>query len=220
MPERPRARAIDHPTDERPDVPEHADGRVMLGGLPFAICDACEQVIVLDDDRLAGRHVVPCGRPCRLSPDVGNLPTCGGGCTRCWKAWTGCDSDPDRPCGRRGCHRCGRHKAAEFLGRAVCNREPPTTRFAWSWADVTCGLCLALAPAGERGAALAVRSVRRSLAALSVPPESADLRHADGEAVLRVSGVRGFTLRAAGPRRPALLTVAAGLRAVAARGAP
>ena len=189
------------------------DGHPILPGLPFAWCKRCHGLIVLDDDGLAGLHLTACGRFCTLSPYPEQAQTCSGWCTRCRTIVTGCAGDPDRPCGRRLCGECGVHKIGEHMHRAFCCNDRPLARMAWNWTEVTCGGCWAVAPRGELAAALAIRSLRRSLRAIDLDPDAAKLVCADGEARLSVPrpGADLF-IRAEGERPRALLAIARDVR--------
>lgn len=130
---------------------------MILDGLPFAWCNRCDQVIVLDDG-LASPHTVPCGLHCELSPYPEGAYVCNGWCERCRRIVTGCAGDPDKPCGKTGCGECGVHiDESAVTGkdgggfRAACHGERALARFAWSWSRVTCDGCLARRPAAEVG---------------------------------------------------------------------
>jgi hypothetical protein len=130
------------------------DGEVILDGLPFAHCERCRQIIVLDDDGLAKTHTTPCGAYCELSPYGEDARTCDGWCERCRTIVTGCAGDPDKPCGTPGCQECGVHiDESAVTGemspgtRAACRGNRAISRFAWTWKRVTCGGCLARQPA-------------------------------------------------------------------------
>lgn len=130
------------------------DGKVIIEGLPFATCNRCGQLIVLGDDGLVcGEHAVPCGAICELSAGGDTHNTCSGWCDRCRTVITGCSGDPDRPCGRNGCEECGVHIDASevdgtdyFLNKSACGLNRSISRFAWTWARVTCGGCLTRRP--------------------------------------------------------------------------
>lgn len=118
------------------------DGTPYVEGVPFAECNRCGNVVVLDPhDGLANYHRVACGRPCELAPYSEGETPCGGWCLRCRTILTGCKGDPDAPCGTPGCPECGVH-AFDGLG-AVCRnaRTGGAVRFAWTWDRVTCGGC-------------------------------------------------------------------------------
>lgn len=198
---------------------EALDGRLVVDGLPFAMCHRCEGLIVLDEQGFAGPHATPCGAWCELSPHGDDADTCSGRCNACLTARTGCAGDPSRPCGRRGCPECGTHASVRgaFIGQPACGHRRSTSRMAWDWTTVTCSACWALAPAGERGAAVAVRSVRRALRSLGADMERSSLGYLDGLAHLKVARGGSVTVLQAGgaSRRRALLAAAVLVRKMA-----
>lgn len=125
------------------------DGRRIADCADFVRCSRCDAVAATTDG-LVGPHVTPCGSVCSLSStDPGDV-TCDGWCSACMKARTGCDGDPDRPCGVDGCGQCGVHIDGSMLAGvppmwtgAACRGALPVARFSRMPDRVTCAGCKA-----------------------------------------------------------------------------
>lgn len=125
------------------------DGERLVPWLPFVRCRRCSSICA-EQDGLVLPHATPCGSVCSLSSNSDRDNTCNGWCSACLKLRTGCDGDPDRPCGVPGCDQCGVHfdpsaigLASPAMAGAACGRARPVARFAWVMSRVTCGACAA-----------------------------------------------------------------------------
>lgn len=125
------------------------DGDRVVPWLPFVRCWRCASLCA-EQDGLALPHATPCGSVCSLSSNDDSDETCDGWCSVCMKARTGCDGDPDKPCGVPGCSQCGVHIDPAVLGivtvarsGSACGMARPVARFAWVMSRVTCGACAA-----------------------------------------------------------------------------